>query len=370
MSVSEWDDAIALLREYASEVPLRDLLRSSCPSDFIDHVNALVESMASKRELRIGLAIRSEVYKALEHIDITQDEVKSYVGRYFDWRWFPFDDYFLQAVIMIYRPDIGVRIKSGIVDEVLPDLSYDDDGLLEYGQDDLSFQKDGVIYGDCYLRYSQEIYGYNLILSGGFLEMLTRFIRSARVANAGVAIDPNMILERRYYREYLTRAYIRGPKTISIDLLRDPHFPEDKSGTVSEYRRVDDDPLKGLSFEVDTIQVMWSAKDNTKTIQIEELIPLDSRMTKNTEYVWNRFVHAIWDMKDECFSHFDGAIKVYRKENYQERLDSDLKHFDGKPIYKKLFRLDSAINLETWCDMTARYFWENELIEEYFETEY
>lgn len=368
MSVSEWDDSISLLREYATHVPLRDLLRSSCPSDFIDRVNALVGIMASKRERLCDMVICSGVYKALERLNVSRDEIQSYVGRYFDWRWFPFDDYFLQAIILIYRPDIGLQIGSGVVHEVLPDLSYDSDGLLGYGQDDMSFHKDGVLYGDYYLRYSQEIYRYNLILSGGFLEVLTRFIRGNRVANAGVAIDPEIILERRYYAEYLTRAFIRGPQSISIDLLMDPSFPEDKSGTVSEYQRVDDDPLKRLLFEVDKIQVMWSARDNTKTIQIEELVPRDSRMNENTECVWNRYVHAIWDMKDECFSHFDGAIKVYRKENYQDRLDCDIKRYDGRPWYKKLYRLDSAVDLATWCEMTAKYFYGNELVEEYFGT--
>jgi hypothetical protein len=269
---------------------------------------------------------------------------------------------------MIYRPNIGLQIRSGVVSEVLPELSYDSDGLLICDQDNLSFCKDGVLCGDYYLRYSPEIYRYNLILSGGFLEVLTQLMRGNRPAHAGLAIDREIILERHYHTEYVTKAFIRGPKSISIDLLRDPSFPEDKSGTVSEYRKVDYDPLKGLSFDVDTLQVMWSAKGNTKTIQIEELVPRDSRMTETTEYVWNRFAHAIWDMEDECFSHFDGAIKTYRKEDYQDRLGCDIKHYDGKPVYKKLCRLDSAIGLETWCEMTAKYFYENELVGEYFGT--
>lgn len=369
MSISEWQEEIRALQEEAIAVPLAHLLSSSCPNYFIERVNAFVENMASKHELLIHVGIGSEVYRALEQSGIPREEFEAYARRYFDWRWIPFDEYFLQAVIMIYRPDIGLQIRSGVVDEVLSDLSYDSEGLLEYGQDDLSFQKDGVQHGDYYLRYSQEIHRYNLLLSGGFLESFTQFISSNDVVNAGVRINPDIILDRRYFFEYFTKAFIRGPKSISIGRLRDPSFPEDKSGTVSEYQRVDDDPVKRLLFEVDKIQVMWSAKDDTKTVQIEELVPHDSNMNENAEYVWNRYVHAIWDSKDECFSHFDGAVKVYWKDDYQDRLDCDIKLYDGKPSYKKLYRLDSAFDLATWCEMTAKYFYGNELVGEYFATE-
>jgi hypothetical protein len=369
MSVSEWEGSISVLREYATHVPLQNLLSSSCPHDFIEGVNALVESMASKYELLIDVGAGSKVYEALEQCGIHRNEVETFARNYFDWRWVPYDEFLLQAIIIIYSPDIGLHIGSTVVDEVLPDLSYDSDGLLIRNTDEMSFVKDGVLYEDYYLQYSREFYRYNLFLSGGFLEVFTNFIKRKDAVNTGVAINPDIVLNKRYFFEYETRAFIRGPKSISIDKLRDPRFPEDRRGTVTEHQRVDDDPVKRLTFDVEKTQIMWSAQDNLKTIQIEEIVPIESRKYEGRDFVGNRYVHGIWDVTDECFSHYDGAVRVYEKECYQGRLDSDLKHYDGKPLYKKLFRLDSAIDLTTWCDMTARYFWGNELVEEYFDAE-
>ena len=110
---------------------------------------------------------------------------------------------------------------------------------------------------------------------------------------------------------------------------------------------------------------MWSARDGTKTVQIEELVLLANRPGED-DTVSNRYVHAQWNPLEECFVHFDGAVCVYQGAEYQSRLEADMKKSDATTCdYVKLFRIDGKIPLEVWCDLTTRFFYQNELVLEY-----
>ena len=109
-------------------------------------------------------------------------------------------------------------------------------------------------------------------------------------------------------------------------------------------------------------------RNNIKTIQMEELVPLDARQFKDRSLVMNRYVHAQWSPSQERFVHFDGAVRVYEKDRYFHRLYSDLKHHteDTKADqYHKLFRVDCPLTLDEWCQLVACFYYPNELAIEY-----
>jgi hypothetical protein len=72
------------------------------------------------------------------------------------------------------------------------------------------------------------------------------------------------------------------------------------------------------------------------------------------------------EMREGAFRHFDGAIKVYLKDRYAERMRAKLPHKDS---YKKLkvFRIDGDINADVWINLTLLFFRGNELVLEYFD---
>ena len=67
--------------------------------------------------------------------------------------------------------------------------------------------------------------------------------------------------------------------------------------------------------------------------------------------------------------HCDGAVKVYLKDGYENRLATylpkELKSF--KKI--KLFRIDGNIGVDEWIGLLSMFFKGNEMIMEYFDPE-
>jgi len=68
------------------------------------------------------------------------------------------------------------------------------------------------------------------------------------------------------------------------------------------------------------------------------------------------------------FVHFDGAVRIYSREQYDRRLETDLKKYGEKAAgYQKVFRVDGSTPLTTWCRLTAKFFQENDLVVEYLD---
>ncbi len=63
--------------------------------------------------------------------------------------------------------------------------------------------------------------------------------------------------------------------------------------------------------------------------------------------------------------HFDGAVNLYDKANYGGRFNTDPRRRIKAAERRKLFRLDGEIDLATWGELTTRFFYNNELVEEY-----
>lgn len=83
----------------------------------------------------------------------------------------------------------------------------------------------------------------------------------------------------------------------------------------------------------------------------------------NNHYI-NRSVHANYDIKLGYYSHIDGKALLYEEKGY---------HPLGMKIIKrpkrKLFRLDGIIPEEFFISLSTRFFFENDLISEFFHPE-
>lgn len=267
----------------------------------------------------------------------------------------------LEVILRVFRPEgIGVWVGTQVVRKMMPQLCYDKDGLV-IGPEPLDFRKEGLLTDGKLLIYENGLGGYS---SGGFLDLLLRAKLLLSPSHFGLRLKENLLFDSSYYADMFTRAFIRGPRGLSVDMLQSRSFPSDPSGTVTEHRRVGQDGLRSL-FPLERLEVMWSARDGLKTVQIEELVPPDS-FRKRDGMVSNRYIHAQWNPATETFIHFDGAFRQYEPSNYEARRATDMRRFKGKADrYKKVFRIDAPLSLRGWGELTSRYFDGNELVMEY-----
>lgn len=274
----------------------------------------------------------------------------------------------IAALILLSGSHIGIFVGPNVVHEKLPSLLYDEDGLLAEDASRVALRKEGVLTRDYLLQYSDYLRGYNLALQGGFLESLS-VLGDNPNTQVRVAINPHIVLDSDYWSPIYHRVYIRGPKAPSPQRLADPWFPSTATGEVTEHRRLEEDPALELMLPLDATQVMWTRKAERKTVQIEELVPVDSSRYAKSNHILNRYLHSIWETNEAVFGHIDGAVRAYSKTRYRSRQSDDLRRYSGKAdAYKKLFRIDGAIRMEEWSDLTWKFFFGNELIIEYLES--
>ena len=184
--------------------------------------------------------------------------------------------FLFEALILIFPPpDSSVRVGRNLAAQ-LNELTFDKDGLLVGPKDKLAFTKEGVlIAGDWYL-YDRVLGAF---VTGSFADDLIReySLLGTDAATLGMRINRHIVISSRLHFDSFTKAYIRGPKGLSADLLNQADFPPDPSGTVTEHRRTDSNPILGLS-PLDRIEVMWSRRKGYKSVQIEALPP-ESQLT-------------------------------------------------------------------------------------------
>lgn len=127
--------------------------------------------------------------------------------------------------------------------------------------------------------------------------------------------------------------------------------------------------------DVYSLDIKWATKDNIKSFQLEEFKDESIKIKKDgTEYHPARYIHAEYDISLRQFRHFDGAIHFYTEDEYFQRRDSDFNHNAKCPHIKtlsqKLFKMNGAINVDTWIDFISHFLTGNPLVFEYFEGKY
>lgn len=136
--------------------------------------------------------------------------------------------------------------------------------------------------------------------------------------------------------------------------------------------------LGGLSTsffynDIYSLDIKWTEKNGIKTFHAEEFY--NEKVTINIDeikYYPVKYIHAEYNINTQNFRHFDGAIHLYKEEEYIQRRDTDLnfnekldKHIKAKTF--KIFKMNNNISITTWVEYTSQFFSNNPLIHEYFE---
>ncbi len=135
--------------------------------------------------------------------------------------------------------------------------------------------------------------------------------------------------------------------------------------------------IDDLFSNVYSLDIMWySTNDNIKVFQAEEFKNSSVTIEVNKiNYYPVRYIHAEFDIKNGYFRHFDGAVQLYTKEEYELRKDKNFNHkIKGeeqiKPNSIKLFKMNGEVSIEIWIEFISHFFSGNPLVMEYFSGEY
>lgn len=365
--ILDFPEHVARLRDASNGVSVADVLADRSPPDFLDALDELVKLSFARRTVHIDYVSGPRIAAGLP-VPNSWMALRGYCARHFGSELEIYiAEHLFEALLCVLRPpEVRAWIGPEILLELDPTLDFDDDGLLVGPRGHLELRKEGILSGNHLIHYSGIPGGG---ATGALLEDLLGIVNALgeRVAYLGFSVNRDAVLGVEHYVGYETAEYIRGPRGISLEKLRDARFPEDPSGTITEHRRIGDNPLYQL-FPLDRLEVMWSSRDGTKTVQLEELVAPDSFRARSEAGVSTRYLHARWDPASERFVHLDGAWKLYAPETYALRLQTDMRKFSGKASsYQKVFRIDAPLEFTDWGRLTAKFFKENELALEYVE---
>ena len=367
VSTPLWDELrqrIGEARKALVGISPNDVLSSLTEAELSAPVWHLAEFMYNNRLRQLDLPATMHLEKRLASVGIADSVIEDYCQRLPDANGWMYKDWVLEALILLFDLEVGIKAGSSILREDCVSLQFDEDGLASIANSTaIQPHKEGLLVDGHYIKYAPELARYNLALSGGFLEQFTELAHLADdVSLVSVALNEDLLLDPEYYARYETKAYIYGPRGFSEEHLQDARFPENPSGTVTVHRRTNDYPLLCLMMPLESTEILWSARDGAKTIQIEELCPFDKKLG----YVMNRYIHARWNVGKRCFSHLDGAIKIYNQSQYDYRCSNNIRHCNQRiGFYKKLFRVDGTVDTATWNNLVASFYYGNELVFEY-----
>lgn len=124
------------------------------------------------------------------------------------------------------------------------------------------------------------------------------------------------------------------------------------------------------------LDIKWSESHGIKTFQALELKTDDVRIKiDEQEYFPARYLHAEFDVANNCFRHFDGAIQYFLENEYFQRRESDFNMTAKNPVHikarsTKVFKLNGPLETGHWADLCCHFFTGNPLTFEYFTGQY
>jgi hypothetical protein len=180
--------------------------------------------------------------------------------------------------------------------------------------------------------------------------------------DAKIAVDPVRTTTREDAADMLLADYWFGCTLTSatIDSLDPEHL-----GSSWHVRP----PGRPTSFDTHPVAATvfrWQADGHVKKLEVVEIAPRDSRAARCGPYVVNRYLHSLRDTRLRRFTHVDGAARAYGYDTYQATNENPKGPCGDVLRYRKLFRVDGAMDDADWGRIVAHFFRGNELVIEYF----
>jgi hypothetical protein len=257
------------------------------------------------------------------------------------------------------RDVVNEDLRKSEVLNVYPELreSLDQDGLLRIS-DRLTLMDGGILYRDHVLHYHQCLRrGFTSNPNFDFLGRFARYYSDTKPINEfRVAIDHRRIMARSLYEQMYE-------SDIWYGALFDEERLDDASAVGLTVINRNKRSLFELTNQLDRTEFLWTSREGIKTFEIEEI---SDRTYAFDGYILNRYLHTERDIPRGILRHVDGAVKVYPLEEYRFRFESKLPNEPRANKRIKLWRIDGAVAVQEWIDLTCQFYKANEMVIKYF----
>ncbi len=105
----------------------------------------------------------------------------------------------------------------------------------------------------------------------------------------------------------------------------------------------------------------WSPRGDGIHFVCEELPPRD-----RIPFAGARYLHAIYDPGSQSITHFDGALRIYNGEQFEERQKDHLRKLGKTGVRMKIFRIDEPIDRDAFSLIAQAFFVWNADLATYF----
>lgn len=259
-----------------------------------------------------------------------------------------------------FKSIIDENIESSKVFQKFPELSekFDNDSLLVIN-DEMTMHDYGIEYEGYIIQYHRFLrHRYLSYSNSGFLgRWITYYQKTKSLNRFRIAIDHHSTLKSK--EEY--------DQILEFDTWYGPAFDPE---------RLDDPNYVGLTlvgrnknslfedeYKLHRTEFFWSFRDGIKTFEIEEISD-DGQWFDH--YYFNKYVHSERDINQKITRHVDGAVKVYLKNDYENRKNTNLPSKDSYTKIK-LWRIDGNVDLDNWVELITFFYKGNEMVYEYFD---
>ncbi len=281
----------------------------------------------------------------------------------------------LQAIyniMEISRPKIDDHVAQVNNHELLESLNIQhNNGLISLSLARIDLLPQGLILDDSKLLFLHPF--LRRCFSGNFAGI---HVPLQNALNKGheveVRIDPTRVSDKKWYQEIIELDHWYGPK-FNQDLLNDRFLAE---------RTLHHNPQDDLTYPIKyTIfrTKMMDKRAGLRSISIEEYCLSEVNYYGSTqrklapgignEYAIQRYAHLVYDQNIGKFEHFDAAVRVFSREDYDEiyqLIDNNGDVDERVGIRYKLFKVSGEIDLDLVEQAMYMWFRYNPLIPEYF----
>ncbi|VYU47374.1 hypothetical protein [Clostridium tertium] len=167
-------------------------------------------------------------------------------------------------------------------------------------------------------------------------------------------LDETLSVRKEKYKEkVIVHSELYQGEIINLDKIEFP-FYRGKNETLCVYNP---NTMKKIQFKIS------HRKDSEKWIEIEEILGLVDGM-KNRSVV-TKYLHSIFNEEGNNFTHIDGSLNFYDRDNYRVRQSQNINaHSD---LHEKLWLIEGSITIKEWGKLILGFFRDDELIFDAFE---
>jgi len=277
-----------------------------------------------------------------------------------------------------FQQTVGIMaVYPGIIHHLNPCLTPDKEGLFRFEALCENFERrrfnHGYLYGPNFMLMAHPYFRRGMHEINNYAPRFVEFFWNHNIKGIDnfISLDSDRVrinVDDSSYRE--------------LDTWYGPAFNRDISeitdGIVKLRPPIDLSPhhISFLFGDVYSLDIKWATKGKIKSFQAEEFKTDKIRIIKDgKQYFPVRYVHAEFNLDNQCFRHFDGAIHFYTEQEYMARRDSDFNYNSKnsgqiKTLSQKLFKMNGVVPLDTWIEFTSHFLTGNPLVFEYFEGQY